>query len=215
MKPILVSFANRADRQDNLRKAFVFAGIDVSKFVKVAHAKNGKPFLVLDRPTNIGYSLSHSHDIEVIALLDEEREIGIDLEAWPQRGADPVFLETVASAEDDKTLKILGQSGYDAGIALWVLKEAVLKCTGDVKTDPRDLSVSHESQNIFRVRSSATARSPHPEIDVSLQILTNEDKAHSVFLLGVAMSAGALIDGRKFRPIHLEATGWKMAEFGH
>lgn len=209
MKPVFVSLTHVADRQENLRKAFEFAAIDFSSFKNMGQAKNGKPFLALDRPHNVGYSLSHSQEIEVIALLDEEREIGIDLEAWPQRGADPVFLETVASAEDESVLRVLGEMGHDAGTALWVVKEAALKCTGEVMTDPRDLSVACVSKNIFRVRSSAMARSPHAEIDVSLHCLANEN----VLLLGVAMSAGALIDGRKFRPVHVNASGWNMVKF--
>lgn len=210
MKPIFVSFAKRIDRAGNLRKAFEFAQIEFSSFTKIGHAENGKPFLVLDQPRNIGYSLSHSHEVEVIALLDEERELGVDLELWPHRTVDPVFWDSVASPEDDRILKMLGQTGQDAGIAVWVIKEAALKCSGDVMTDPRDLSVTHLAKNIFRVKSSAKARSPHPEIDVSLLNRPEEN----TLLLGIAMSADALRCGRKLRPVHFNVTGWKVAEFG-
>jgi hypothetical protein len=104
---------------------------------------------------------------------------------------------------------MLGSNGNDAGIVLWVLKEAALKCTGEVMTDPPHLAVAHVSRNLFRVKSSASAGAPHPEIDVCLHVLTNETNPSTMLLVGLAMPAGALIN----RPIHFAAEGWKVTEY--
>ncbi len=210
MKPVCISLSNSADRQINLRRAFEYVEIDSLRFERVIHANNGKPVLVLIQLGKVGFSVSHCKETEMIALLDEDREIGIDLEVWPQREADPAFLQTVASVDDRKALVKLQSNGNDAGIALWVLKEAALKCTGEVMTDPLHLSVAHVSRNLFRVKSSASAGAPHPEIDVCLHVLTSETNASIMLLLGLAMPAGALTN----RPIHFAAEGWKVAKFG-
>jgi phosphopantetheinyl transferase len=208
MNPVFISLSHRADRQSNLRLAFEYAGIDFLRLEKIIQAENGKPYLVLNGLSKVGFSVSHCKETEMIALLDEDREIGIDLEVWPQREADPAFLQTVASVDDRKALVKLQSHGNDAGIALWVLKEAALKCTGEVMTDPLQLSVAHVSRNLFRVKSSASAGAPHPEIDVCLHVLTSETNASIMLLVGLAMPAGALIN----RPIHFAAEGWKVAK---
>jgi phosphopantetheinyl transferase len=209
MKPVFISLSNSADRQINLRRAFEYAEIDFLRLERMIQAENGKPCLVLDGLSKIGFSVSHCKETEIIALLDEDREIGIDLEVWPQREADPAFLQTVASVDDRKALVKLQSNGNDAGIVLWVLKEAALKCTGEVMTDPLHLSVAHVSRNLFRVKSSASAGAPHPEIDVCLLVLTNETNPSTMLLVGLAMPAGALIN----RPIHFAAEGWKVTEY--
>ncbi len=209
MNPIFISLSHRADRQSNLRLAFEYAGIDFLRLERMIQAENGKPFLVLDGLGKVSFSVSHCKETEMIALLDEDREIGIDLEVWPQREADPAFLKTVASKEDHRMLPMLGANGNDAGIALWVLKEAALKCTGEVMTDPLHLSVAHVSRNLFRVKSSASATAPHPEIDVCLHVLTSETNPSNMLLVGLAMSAGASIN----RPIHFAVEGWKVAKY--
>ena len=209
MKPVFISLAIGFDRQSNLKKAFEFAGLNFLDLDEMRRTATGKPFLVLTTPRNIGYSLSHARDIEAIVLLDEERDIGIDLEILPAQKDNPDFLETVACPEDVRALKRLGRTGYDAGIALWVIKEAALKCTGEVMTDPGHLSVTHISKNLYRVRPSALANAPQPEIDVALYILSNE----IVYLLAVSMPAGALRDARKFRSVEFSAPGWKISEF--
>jgi phosphopantetheinyl transferase len=210
MKPIFISLSSSTNRQLNLHGAFQCAGIELSRFEKMSQAENGKPILVLDMSCKVGFSVSHCNKTEVIALLDEEREIGIDLEVWLQREADLAFLQSVASSEDRKAVAMLGSNGNDAGIALWVLKEAALKCTGEVMTDPRDLAVVHVSGNVFKVKPSARAMAPHPEIDVCLHVLIDESNANTMLIVGLAMPAGALIN----RAIYFAAEGWKVAKYG-
>jgi phosphopantetheinyl transferase len=206
MKPVFISLSSSADRQINLRRAFEYAGIDFSRFERMIQTNNGKPVLAFDWLGKVGFSLSHCKDSEMIALLNEEREIGIDLEVWPHSEA---FIQTVASSEDFAIVPMLGSNDNDAGIALWVLKEAALKCTGEVMTDPLHLSVAHVSRNLYRIKSSASATAPHPEIDVCLHVLTNERNESTMLLVGLAMPAGALMN----RPIHFAAEGWKVAQY--
>jgi phosphopantetheinyl transferase len=210
MKSVFISLSKSVDRQINLRGAFECAGIDHSRFERMSQAENGKPILVLDMSFKVGFSVSHCKEAEMIAMLDEEREIGIDLEVWPQNETESAFLETVASAEDYRLLPMLSSNGRDAGIGLWVLKEAALKCTGEVMTNPIDLSVAHLSRNLFRVKSSASATAPHPEIDVCLHLLTNETSPTTVLLVGLAMPAGAFMN----RLIHFATENWKVAKYG-
>lgn len=214
MKPISIWFGNPSNRHENLRKAFEFAGIEFSSVAKIDFAGNGKPVLALNSKDQVGYSLSHSQNIEAIALLDEARDIGIDLEIWPQRKADPIFLETVAAAEDGDVLNQLGLTGFDAGVALWVIKEAALKCTGDVMTDPRDLAVKHFRSHTFNVSPSAAARSPHPEIDVLLYVLKNEHDPNFVLLCAAAMPVNAWFHQGTIRVVEFDAANWKVAKFG-
>jgi phosphopantetheinyl transferase len=209
MKPVFISLSSSADRQVNLRGAFECAGIDFSIFERISQAENGKPILVLDMSRKVGFSISHCKETEMIALLDEKREIGIDLEVWPQNETESAFLETVASAEDYRLLPMLSSNGSDPAIGLWVLKEAALKCTGEVMTNPIDLSVAHLSRNLFRVKSSASATAPHPEIDVCLHVLTDETSPTTILLVGLAMPAGALMN----RAIHFAAKGWKVTKY--
>lgn len=209
MKPVFVFISDSSDRWNNLKTAFEFADLDFSEFDNVSRAATGKPILVFKHTRCVGYSVSHTDRIEAIGLLEEEREIGIDLEVWPAQQSDPDFLDTLSCPEDVRVLRVLEKSGYNTGIALWVIKEAALKCTGDVMIDPRHLSVTHVAKNVFRVRSSSLARSPHPEIDVSLYALSNE----IVLLLGVGMPAGALKIENKFRSVHFSSKGWKVVKF--
>jgi phosphopantetheinyl transferase len=209
MKPVFISFSHSADRLFNLRRAFDHAGLDFAKFQRFSHAKNGKPILVLNPTAEISFSISHCKNAELIALLNEDREIGIDIEVLPESDPDPDFLKTIASKEDHKIVRMLGSNGAEASIALWVLKEAALKCTGEVMTDPLHLSVAHISRNLFRVKSSASAGAPHPEIDVCLHVLTNETNTSTILLVGLAMPAGVLIN----YPIHFAAEGWKVAKY--
>lgn len=197
------------DRHVNLQKALAFAKIQPSASKTVDYSRNGKPHLVLDGVAKLGFSLSHGDGIEVLAILNEDRELGVDLELWPQKIADVDFLETVASDEDCNVLAMLACGNHDAGVALWVLKEAALKCSGKVMTDPRALSAIQRSENLFLVKSSAFAGDPHPVIDVSLHVLSSEKDAHRIFVFAVAMPAGSLLN----RPIKFEGKGWKISQF--
>ena len=150
----------------------------------------GKPYLALDEPL-IGYSFSNARfaggSFGVIALV-EGAEIGVDVEFWPRRPSDKVFLETVAAPEDEAVLRILGTQGYDAGLALWVIKEAALKCSGDVMVDPHQLAVSQSRNNELQVGPSSAAGAPVPEFRVALFELRADKCPEHLFLCGIAVT---------------------------
>ena len=218
MKAVFISVDSAINREKNLEKTLANAGIEKRLSFELGRHPNGKPKLEFSPPRRVGYSVSHvaigGRKMEALALLDEGCDIGLDVELWPQGEADPAFVDTISTPEDVKALRMLASGNHDAGVALWVVKESALKCTGEVMTDPRNLAVAHLHANLFRVQSSAGASSPHAEIDVSLHVLTQRKAPHSVLLLGLAMGAGSLTENRQARAIHFDANDWNAAEFG-
>ena len=163
--------------------------------------KSGKPRLALVDGHQIFYSFSHARKVSPpfgIAAVSLDIELGIDIELWPVGLADPDFLQAISTSEDEGALVALNFCQRDSGIALWVIKEAALKCTGEVMIDPRYLAVDYEGAGAFLVRSSALAGAPHPEIRVRLFVLKGAHLPLGQFIFGVAMSAdcdaGVVID---------------------
>ena len=162
----------------------------------ISRAVGGKPLLQVSASGHFGFSRSHARDSGLTLLgLVRGHDIGVDIEHWPQGGCNLAFLESVASPEDAKAVAKLGATGRDVGVALWVIKEAALKCTGEVMTDPRDLAVHRQKNGVYRVRSANRASAPHPEIDVRL--FTTETM-NTVFLIGVALGANSDYFGNRF-----------------
>ena len=153
---------------------------------------NGKPRLRLAGGPEIFYSFSHARNVEQrfgIAAISLDMAVGIDVELWPLGHADPDFLLAISTKEDDAALSILNLSKRNSGIALWVIKEAALKCTGKVMIDPRCLAVTYESNGIFLVRSSAIAGAPNPDVRVRLLVLRRSHFPDVRLILGISMSA--------------------------
>ncbi len=170
---------------------------------------NGKPQMIMPDETIVGYAHSHVRGLKsTLSLIGivRGREIGVDVEPWPAQAADPDLLKTVSCAQDSAALILLGKSGRDAAIALWVIKEAALKCTGEVMVDPCDLVVSIVSPDLFRVDSSDRASAPHPQIDVRLLEITVRQRAGAITLIvGIALAAHAHTIMKKRREIHILA----------
>ena len=165
-------------------------GIDNFTFEQLKRDDFGKPYIELDERL-IGYSFSNARfageSFGLMALADG-CAIGVDVELWPRRPNETVFLETVAAPEDKAVLRILGARGYDAGLALWVIKEAALKCSGDVMIDPRHLAVSQSCDKVLRVGPSLAARTAIPEFSVALFDLRFEKWPSHLFLCGAAVA---------------------------
>lgn len=161
--------------------------------------ENGKPHAILAGNQNIFYSFSHARRIDqpfAVAAVSLDMDIGIDVEPWPIGNADPDFLKVIATKEDEGALRILNLSKRDSGIALWVIKEAALKCTGEVMIKPNYLSVTYEDRNSFRVRSSTEAGAPHPDICVRLFVLNASHMPQKDFIAAIAMSASCDVEVR-------------------
>ena len=210
----LIENENLAERE--LRIILTELGLNPAQAAKITKLPNGKPKLETEHHTSIGFSRSNARfegkKIVGIACV-EDRDIGIDIELWSRQPADEAFLETVASREDTKILTALGRNGYDAGLALWVIKEAALKCTGDVMLDPRSLSVEITRDGLFRVSPSKQARAPHPEIDVRLMLVKHRRMSQSDLLLGLALARQTHVINGKLRVVKTLSSGWEISDF--
>ena len=76
----------------------------------------GKPRLTVPNGSFIGYAQSHARGPQgttsLVAMV-KGRELGVDIEIWPMRNADPDFLETISCAQDKTALMTLGEAGRD------------------------------------------------------------------------------------------------------
>ncbi len=155
--------------------------------------ESGKPRLRSIGGDEIFYSFSHARKVDQpfgIGAISWDTEVGIDVELWPTGHADPDFLKAISTKEDEAAMAILNLRKHDSGIALWVIKEAALKCTGEVMIDPRYLAVTYQGAGTFLVQSSALAGAPHPDIRVRLFVLRGSHLPHEQFVIGISMSAG-------------------------
>ncbi len=80
--------------------------------------------------------------------------IGIDAEAWSQANRNKVFLDSIMASEEAELAQEITKRGLDAGLFLWVAKEAALKACGHVMVDPRDITISATGANRARASNS-------------------------------------------------------------
>lgn len=202
-----------AKRQVILAERMADKGIKNFKPGQLKYDTFGKPYLERDEGL-IGYSFSNARfdggSIGLMALVDGAL-IGIDVELWPRRPSDKVFLETVASPEDEAVLSVLGNGGYDAGVALWVIKEAALKCSGEVMIDPRHLAVSQSRDGLFHIGPSLTASTAIPMISITLFELRAEKWSELVFLCGAALYYESAKVTQNFRQPFFYGVGWHLS----
>lgn len=153
---------------------------------------NGKPRLIAGEP--VGFSYTHirtkQNPFGLMALI-EDQDIGVDGEPWPLQAADPAFLQTIATREDEQALAALGADGRDAGIGLWVIKEAALKCIGEVMIDPRNVAVRPIGNNLFQIAQSALATALRPPIHVGVYKLSLQLMPAHLCLVALAVSAAS------------------------
>jgi phosphopantetheinyl transferase len=162
-------------------------------FLEFQIDQNGKPRAIAIGDQDVFCSFSHARKVEPpfgIVAVSLDMDVGVDVELWPVGSADPDFLLAISANEDEAALAALNFCKRDSGVALWVIKEAALKCTGEVMTDPRSLAVTYEGEDVFLVRTSALAGAPHPEIRVRLLVLKGAHLPHMQFICGIALSAG-------------------------
>jgi phosphopantetheinyl transferase len=211
----LVDPAPQVSGESSIRQALGAVGLTSDQAFEIRRAPNGKPWIDFEHTQVVGFSPSYTQlegrKLALIALVHGQ-DIGVDVELWPDDKADKAFLDTVAAAEDTGTLVSLSKSSHDAGVALWVIKEAALKCTGDVMTDPRDLAVTARRDGLYRVSPSMRANAPHPDIDVALYSLQSKAESKAVLLVGCALPAGAHIVNGKRRPVACSGNDWILSE---
>ena len=174
---------------DQLSRAEVLARVLGGR--QIARAANGKPYVRLSSSTQAGISFTHVRQahrpFSIVAVCDEP-QMGIDAEVWPCGKADPAFLDSVASAEDQALVTRILKTGHDAARFLWVVKEAALKASGEVMVDPRDLAVELSQQGHISVSTARQASAPTPEMRVQVLQLKAGD-SDEIVLLAIAFGA--------------------------
>lgn len=96
--------------------------------LKLELAASGKPFC--SHPKSPYFSISHSNNYVAVALCSEE--VGVDIErVKPERNFD-LIAQNYYSDSENKQLKLIkdNKSKLDYFYQLWVLKEAIVKASG-------------------------------------------------------------------------------------
>ncbi len=104
-----------------------YLGLDGAE-VRFAYGEQGKPYLP-DRP-DLGFNLSHSHELAVIAVAPGT-QVGVDVEFRGRRRPFQRLARRYFAPPEAAVLAALGEAdGPSAFYDMWVLKEAYLKAIG-------------------------------------------------------------------------------------
>jgi 4'-phosphopantetheinyl transferase len=96
---------------------------------RFAATKLGKPYL-LDPPRDLRFSLSHARGMVAVAIA-EGVEVGVDVESAERRAESMKLAERFFAPEEIALLRnVEGDRRRDLFFAIWTLKEAVVKATG-------------------------------------------------------------------------------------
>jgi hypothetical protein len=131
----------------------------------------GKPFLQMPDGGRRGLAITHVRKAKTplsLMAIAGEPMFAIDAEAWPSAVSDETFLKAISSLEDVAVIARLKASGRDAGTALWAIKEAALKASGEVMNEPRNISVEPSPNGHYWAATSASATAPVPTAKVGL-----------------------------------------------
>jgi 4'-phosphopantetheinyl transferase superfamily len=177
-------------RIEVLCEMLVTLGQSNTEKLKLVREPNGKQKLECDdgRKWHCNFSrVRNAPQIFGVVAISNETELGIDVEVWPETAADPDFLDSISTSEDAGAIQSLARLNRDAGIALWVIKEAALKCSGDVMIDPRHLTVSEFRDGIYRIGPSLLAGAPVPDVTVALFQMRALKWPDTEFLFAIAL----------------------------
>ncbi len=108
------------------------------KEIDFATNEYGKPFVVMPEGHDISFSLSHSHNMVLIAIT-RETPVGVDVEYLRNISDAHDIVNRFFSIEERKYLKSLSFSDFhDEFFACWTMKEAYLKGIGKGLSFPLD-----------------------------------------------------------------------------
>jgi 4'-phosphopantetheinyl transferase len=115
---------------------------------RFAAATLGKPYLV-DPPRDLRFSLSHTRGMVAVAIA-EGAEVGVDVEPTDRRAESMKLAERFFAPEQIELLRAVeGEARRDLFFAIWTLKEAVIKATGQGLSRALDsFSVSPEPPRV-------------------------------------------------------------------
>lgn len=203
-------------RRNSLKKVLDSVNFPTPDAFELVSASNGKPRLICENEHLIGYSVSHARgiakSIELIAVA-ENCDIGLDAEFWPSQTNDSDLLNSIACVADGKAIEKVGYADVDAGVALWIIKEAALKYSGDVDIAPQQLEVTAHRNGKFSVKSAARSLVPHCEVDVYLYLLNDLDAQRSPMLVGIAVNSWGEHADQSLRPILIQSANWTILPF--
>jgi 4'-phosphopantetheinyl transferase len=100
------------------------------------HPTHGRPVVVGDRP--ISFSLSHSASLALVAVLDGDARVGVDVEAVrPRPRLDALAARVLGEEEHNRWLRLESDDArLRAFLRAWTAKEAHLKALGIGITTP-------------------------------------------------------------------------------
>ncbi|MEO9168849.1 MAG: 4'-phosphopantetheinyl transferase superfamily protein [Aestuariivirga sp.] len=122
-----------------------------------------KPFLQTPEGQIFGLGITHIRKAaKPFSLMAASTypQLGLDAELWNHAPRDDVFLKNVMAKEETELAQAVNVKGHDAGLLLWVGKEASLKSHGLAMVDPRHLALRQVSANHFRAEASMAATAP-------------------------------------------------------
>jgi phosphopantetheinyl transferase len=122
-----------------------------------------KPFLQTPDGQIFGLGVTHIRKVaKPFSLMAASTcpQLGLDAEVWNLAPRDDVFLKSVMATEEAKLAQAVNARGQDAGLLLWVGKEAALKAHGLTMVDPRHLALRQMGSNHFRAEPSRAATAP-------------------------------------------------------
>jgi 4'-phosphopantetheinyl transferase len=97
---------------------------------RFAAATLGKPYLV-DPPKDLRFSMTHARGMVAVAIA-EGVDIGVDVEPANRRAESMKLAQRFFAPAETELLRALdGEARRDAFFAIWTLKEAVVKATGE------------------------------------------------------------------------------------
>ncbi len=179
-------------RAAGLAELLAAADLEGAGFKGIRRQESGKPHLQFDPPQRCGFSLSKFRlggTISAVLALNIAGEVGVDSEVWPARIVDFDFLTSIAGPDDQKAISALQAMGRDAGIALWAIKEAALKCCDMVATDPRHVGVTPTKAGLWRVLPGRLAGAPFPTMTVRLLSIDHATRGDLKTLVSVAVTS--------------------------
>ncbi len=122
-----------------------------------------KPFLQTPEGQIFGLAITHIRKAaKPFSLMAASScpQLGLDAELWNVIPRDDVFLNSVMAKEETELSQAVNAKGEDAGLLLWVGKEAALKSHGLAMVDPRHIALRLVAANHFRAEPSKAATAP-------------------------------------------------------
>src|SRR5665213_272396 len=149
-----------------------------------------KPFLQTPEGEIFGLAITHIRKVaKPFSLMAASScpQLGLDAELWNIVPRDDVFLNSVMAKEETELSQAVKAKGQDAGLLLWVGKEAALKSHGLAMVDPRHIALRLIGANHFRAEPSRAATAPITPANMWFYTFTAPQLDQHV-LLAVAVS---------------------------